>query len=141
MKTITRHEFLRLTVTFVGAGVALGCSSSSSSSGGTNDAGNGNDAGGGDSASNADTGSSGSCASNGAKNGTISANHGHSLTIAAADFATAAEHTYDIQGTASHTHQITLSVANFQTLLGGGTVTVTSTTNVGHSHAVQVECA
>ena len=49
--------------------------------------------------------------------------------------------TYDITGTATHGHTVTLSAADFTTLMGGGSVTVNSTSDSAHTHAVTVRCA
>ena len=79
-----------------------------------------------------------SCSSEGAA---ITANHGHSLSIAAADLDSTTARTYSIQGAAGHAHSITLSPAQLASLKAGGTVTVTSTTDFAHEHAVTVTCA
>jgi hypothetical protein len=66
----------------------------------------------------------------------IANNHGHALTIPAADLDSVVAKTYNIQGSAAHNHTVTLSAAQFATLKGGGMVTVTSSTAVGHDHVV-----
>jgi hypothetical protein len=79
-------------------------------------------------------------------NDTIAGNHGHVLTIAAADLDSTVDKTYDIQGSAAHTHSVTLTVANLQALKAGMTVTVISSTSpIGpagaHEHSVAILCA
>lgn len=83
----------------------------------------------------------GGLSSCGAEGAAISGNHGHSLSIAAADLDSTTAKTYSIQGAASHAHSITLSPAQLASLKAGGTVTVTSTTDLAHEHAVSVTCA
>jgi hypothetical protein len=71
---------------------------------------------------------------------TISANHGHVLDITAADKMAGAAKDYDIRGTATHSHIVSLSADNFATLNTGGTVNVTSTVTLGHSHDLSIKC-
>ena len=73
----------------------------------------------------------------------ISANHGHTLTIPAADLDSPTARTYDIAGVAGHSHQVTFSPAQLQQLKAGTTVAVASTPfpGDGHSHNVSVTCA
>lgn len=79
-----------------------------------------------------------SCGSTGAA---IAGNHGHTLTIAAADLDATTAQTYDIQGGATHGHTITLSPTQLAALKAGQSVTVTSSTDLSHDHAVTVTCA
>jgi hypothetical protein len=70
-------------------------------------------------------------------NGVISANHGHTATIQAAQInGGAAIVGMNIQGTAPHLHTISVSQAEIQTLANRQPVTVTSTTDNGHNHTV-----
>ena len=84
-----------------------------------------------------------SCGSSGAS---ISANHGHAVTLPQADLSSSTAMTYSIMGTATHDHTITLSVAQLTSLkTPGATVVVASTvTNVAgigsHGHDVTVSC-
>ena len=71
----------------------------------------------------------------------ISANHGHVLTVPAADAAVAVTKTYGIQGTASPDHQITITSAQFASLAAGKTFDIASTNTFGHTHVVTVVCA
>ncbi len=73
---------------------------------------------------------------------TISGNHGHTLTVSAADVAAAADKTYDITGGAGHSHSVMITAAQFGMLASGMTVSVTSTSGGGHTHNVTVsDCA
>jgi hypothetical protein len=118
--SVSRQEFLRFAVTFVGAAAAAtlaGCSSSSSAD---------------------------AACSNGGKDTAISSNHGHSLKVPAADISAGQGGTYNIQGVADHNHTVTLSGDQLKTLASGGTVTVTSSLNIpggDHTHNVTVGCA
>ncbi|MEW5742665.1 MAG: hypothetical protein AB1938_27355, partial [Myxococcota bacterium] len=86
-------------------------------------------------------GSASTCTTNGAHHTNISSNHGHALMVPAADFQATGDRTYNIQGTSGHPHTITLTEAQRATILGGGTVTVTSSQDAGHTHSVTVACA
>ena len=71
---------------------------------------------------------------------TIGANHGHVLTVTAADVQAGVEVTYSIMGTATHDHSVKLTPQMFQQLLAGSTISTTSSTT-GHSHPIMVVCA
>ncbi len=90
-----------------------------------------------------DTGgsTSGNCLTNGTKLGTISSNHGHNITIPKADVVAGIEKSYDITGSSSHPHSITVTVANFEKLKKNEQISITSSTDNGHSHGVSVSCA
>jgi hypothetical protein len=70
----------------------------------------------------------------------ISGNHGHALVIAKSDLDSPTQMTYDIHGVADHTHSVTFSTAQLAQLKAGTSVTVTSTTTLGHEHDVSVTC-
>src|SRR6185503_14082882 len=76
---------------------------------------------------------------------TIGTNHPmpHMLTVPPADITAGTEKTYNIQGASMHPHSVTLTAANFATLAGGGSITVTSTSGgtPAHTHMVTVSCA
>jgi hypothetical protein len=95
--------------------------------------------GGDDGGSAVDAPSSASCTMNGTI-ATIDGNHGHTLTIPAADVVAGVERTYDITGTSPHSHMVTVSAANMATLAANGTVQVTSTSGGAHTHTVSVRC-
>ena len=76
---------------------------------------------------------------------TIAGNHGHLLTVAAADLNSTTDRMYDIQGSAAHNHIVTLTVANLAALKAGMTVQVQSSVSpVGpagsHNHSVSILC-
>jgi hypothetical protein len=73
----------------------------------------------------------------------ISANHGHSLTIPAADVNSTVNITYSIEGGAGHIHNVTLTPADFAMIKAKTAVTVTSTLGGSpmHTHDVTVNCA
>lgn len=77
----------------------------------------------------------------GASGAAIAGNHGHSLSIARADLDSATNKTYNITGTANHAHSVTFTPAQLQALKAGQSVTVTSTTDSAHDHAVTASCA
>lgn len=72
---------------------------------------------------------------------TIGGNHGHVLVVPPEDVQAGQERTYDIQGGSAHNHRVTLTSANFATLAGGGTITVSSSNDAFHQHSVTVRCA
>jgi hypothetical protein len=82
------------------------------------------------------------CAVNGTS-ATISSNHGHVIMVTAAQVNAGVDMTYDIMGSADHTHSVTVTAANFATLQSNanGSVMVTSTSGNGHTHSVTVICA
>ncbi|TDQ25564.1 hypothetical protein [Tenacibaculum caenipelagi] len=83
---------------------------------------------------------SGNCIDNGT-NSTISANHGHTLTVSKEDVQAGAQKSYSIQGSSSHNHTVTLTAANFSSLQSNNSITVGSTNDDGHTHSVTVSCA
>lgn len=101
--------------------------------------------GGGDDAGNGNGGLPPNLTSCGADGASISSNHFHAVTIAVADLSSSTNKVYSIQGAADHDHQITLTVAQLQTLKGGASVTVNSTTTTttafgAHAHQVLITC-
>ncbi|MBE7453039.1 MAG: hypothetical protein HS111_30440 [Kofleriaceae bacterium] len=75
-----------------------------------------------------------------ALNENIGSNHGHVLTVSAADVQAGTERTYDIQGSSIHGHSVTLTATHFAMLAQNQTVSVTSTSSGGHSHTVTITC-
>jgi len=82
-----------------------------------------------------------SCIDNGAKPLSISANHGHTLTIPKADVASGVSKSYNIIGSATHAHEVTLSPDDFAKLKNNEQIGIVSTNNVGHEHTIVVRCA
>ena len=75
----------------------------------------------------------------------ISDNHGHTLTIPAADVDSTVAITYSILGIADHDHTITLTPAQLAQIKNSTSVTVSSsidrsTLYASHFHAVTVNC-
>jgi len=68
--------------------------------------------------------------------GVISANHGHTAVVLAAQITAGNAVSLDIQGQATHAHQVSVSQANLATLKSRQPVSVTSTTDASHSHTV-----
>lgn len=82
------------------------------------------------------------CATNGTSS-TITANHGHTITVTASEIAAAADKTYTLLGSADHMHTVTITAGNFATLNSNanGSIMVTSTSTNAHTHSVTVLCA
>ena len=90
-------------------------------------------------------GNQGPASSCGSSDGQITGNHGHLLTVPAADLTSTIAMTYSIMGSATHDHLLTLSPSDLAQLNSGGTVTeVSSLTDAApfgpHSHDVTVTC-
>ncbi len=98
----------------------------------------------GDALADASDSGSNACLQNGAKNGVllnVSDGTGHALVVPKADIMAGVQKTYSIQGASTHVHNVTLTAADFQKLQQGTMTTVTSTTDLQHSHQVPVICA
>jgi hypothetical protein len=119
--SMSRKQFLR---TLVGAGIGVAgvatLAACGDDGGGTPDA------------------AGGSCTT---PTATIGSNHGHTMTVAKAEVTAGVAKSYDITGAGGHTHTVMVSAANFVTLAGGGTVTITSSSGNAHTHDVVVMCA
>jgi len=72
---------------------------------------------------------------------TISTNHGHAITVAAADIVAGVDKTYNIKGGSAHPHTVMISAAMFTMLKAGMSVMVTSSLDAGHTHSVMVTCS
>lgn len=107
---------------------------------GTNDAGS-NDAGN-DDAATGDSGSDGSVASCSTVSTLIGANHGHTLTVPAADVAAGVEKSYTLTTNGTHSHTLLVTAAEFATLATGASVVKDSATSPspGHEHTVTLMC-
>ncbi len=79
------------------------------------------------------------CTSNGTQS-SISANHGHTLTVPSSDVVTGTARTYSIQGSSGHDHMVTLSANDFASLQNNNSISVNSTNDDGHTHSVTVSC-
>jgi hypothetical protein len=74
--------------------------------------------------------------SSGDRPGTISANHGHTATIVAAQLTAGNAISLDIRGQATHPHTVAISQAEMAQIAGNQRVSKESTTEEGHSHTV-----
>ena len=70
---------------------------------------------------------------------TISANHGHAVTVPEADIRAGVQKQYSIQGTSAHRHFITVTATMFAMLREGTPVSVISG-GVTHRHTVTIAC-
>ena len=96
--------------------------------------------GGDDDGGDATDGSDGDCLANGTQV-VISSNHGHLVTVPAADVEAGAQKTYTLSNADGHTHDMVLTADHFTDLQGGSMVTVQTTSFGSHSHSVTVMCA
>jgi hypothetical protein len=69
-------------------------------------------------------------------NGNVSANHGHVATITGAQITTGSAVSLNIQGTATHPHTVSVSQSQLSALSNRQSVTITSSTDNGHTHDV-----
>ncbi|MGE0327881.1 MAG: hypothetical protein AB7K71_26120 [Polyangiaceae bacterium] len=162
---MSRKQFIRGALWAAGAVMVLPGCGSDDDGGGSGGSGNGGSGNGGSGGSNGGSGGSGNGGAGGTNGGsggttggsagatggsggtgmtgcgaTIMANHGHVLMVSQADVDAAADKTYDIMGSSAHTHSVTVTAADFTTLAGGGSITVTSTTSLSHMHTITVMC-
>jgi hypothetical protein len=72
----------------------------------------------------------------GDKAGSISANHGHTVTITAAQLTAAAAVSLQLTVGDGHTHGVTLSAAEVTQIAGSTRVSKESSSDTGHSHTV-----
>ena len=118
--TLTRKEFLSTVMTAAagaaGAALLVAC-------------GGGSD----------DDDSGGNCVMSGASVN-IGGNHGHSMSVTAAEVSAGVAKTYDIRGSADHTHSVTISAGAFAMLATNQSAMTISTTVDNHSHNIMVSC-
>jgi hypothetical protein len=67
---------------------------------------------------------------------TISANHGHSAVVTAAEIDAGGAIVLDIQGSATHNHRVAISASDLMTIAAGGRVSHQSSTTESHDHTV-----
>jgi hypothetical protein len=72
----------------------------------------------------------------GDKAGSVSANHGHTAVITAAQLSAGGALNLGIRGSSNHPHSISLSASQVSTIASGGRVSVTSTVDDAHDHTV-----
>ena len=80
------------------------------------------------------------CLMNGAV-GSISSNHGHSLTVSNTDVDLGIEKQYSIEGSATHSHMVTVTGSDFASLKINQQISIASTSGDGHNHSVTISCA
>jgi hypothetical protein len=72
----------------------------------------------------------------GDKNGSVSANHGHTAIVTGAQITAASAITLDIRGTGDHPHTVSLTAAEVTQIGAGTRVSKTSTVDASHDHIV-----
>lgn len=95
-----------------------------------------------DDASAGDAGSDGSVASCSTVSTIIGTNHGHTLTVPAADVAAGVDKSYTLTANGTHSHTLLVTAAEFATLATGASVIKDSapTPFPGHEHTVTLMC-
>ena len=81
-------------------------------------------------------GGGGNGGGDGSVSGTISGNHGHVATITAAQLTAGNAVALDITGSANHSHSVSLAAQDILDVAARKTVAKASTTNSGHDHTV-----
>ena len=123
IRKIDRREFTAASVMALLSGVAItlsGCGGSSSNPAAP---------------SNPSSPSNGT-SSSADRTGAISANHGHTAMVTAAQITAANAVTLSIQGSADHPHSVELSAADVQQIGNNQRVSRTSTSDQAHTHTV-----
>jgi hypothetical protein len=72
----------------------------------------------------------------GSRTGAISANHGHTAMVTAAQIGAAGALTLDIRGTSDHPHTVVLSAADLAAMGAGQRVSRVSSNDDAHTHTV-----
>jgi hypothetical protein len=72
----------------------------------------------------------------GDKSGNVSANHGHTAVVTAAQITAASAVSLDIRGSGDHPHTVSLSAAEVTQIGAGTRVSKTSTVEMAHDHIV-----
>ena len=120
--TLDRREFTRLSLLSMLSGVAItisGCGGGGG--GGSNNPGGPSNPG------------------DGSKSGAISANHGHAVTITAAELSAGGQLVLTLRGTAGvpeHTHSVALTAAEVVSIRDGARVSKVSSNTDAHDHTV-----
>ena len=149
-KPMTRKDFITLTFTLIGSGVALDACSSSNNNGGT--AGNN-----GTSGTNGAAGATGGSTGAGGSGTSACTNplpetqdpdglgHIHSLDVPASLLDSTSDQTINTgsamsPGAAAHMHTVVLTVAMLATLKAGGSVDAPSGFTLSHMHSYTINC-
>jgi hypothetical protein len=77
------------------------------------------------------------------ENGTgtsIGSNHKHSILVSADDVSRGETKTYNIQGDSEHGHQVTVTSSHFSKLKNNESVSIDSSSDSGHLHAISIGC-
>jgi hypothetical protein len=71
----------------------------------------------------------------------IDSGHSHAVTVLGADIETppATDQTIDTTSSGGHKHTITLTSQDYQSIKDGNEVTVTSSSNSGHTHTFKIK--
>jgi len=71
----------------------------------------------------------------------IDSGHSHAVTVLGADIETppATDQTIDTTSSGGHKHTITLTSQDYQSMKDGNEVTVTSSSNSGHTHTFKIK--
>ena len=72
----------------------------------------------------------------GNETGTVSANHGHTAEISAAELSAGNALSLDIRGTADHPHTVELTMNDVMAIDNGDSVSKTSSVDAAHDHTV-----
>ncbi|MCL5244208.1 hypothetical protein M4I21_00195 [Cellulophaga sp. 20_2_10] len=81
----------------------------------------------------------GNCIENGALT-TVVGNHGHALDVTKQDIINGTTKTYNLEGSAGHMHMLTITTENFTSLKTNNAITIATSTNAGHAHAITIGC-
>jgi hypothetical protein len=79
---------------------------------------------------------SGTTSAGGDRNGAISANHGHTAVVAAAQLGASGGISLNIQGSSGHPHTVALSGAELSAIAANQRVSKESSNDAGHTHTV-----
>ncbi|MGJ8733234.1 MAG: hypothetical protein ACSHW4_08805 [Cellulophaga sp.] len=85
-------------------------------------------------------GPKGNCIENGTIT-TVVGNHGHLLEVTKQDITNGTTKTYNLEGSAGHMHMLTITTEDFATLKTNNAITIATSTNAGHTHAITIGCA
>ena len=157
---MTRKQFIVLTFSLVGTGAAVAScdddDSNQTGTGGSSGTGRGGTTGTGGSAGTTGAGGTGGGASGttgtggapaaactnplGAMQVPDSTMHTHTMTVPSSVLDATSAQTFTTGIAAGHTHMVTLQPSQLATMKGGGSVTVTSSTDDLHAHMFVVSC-
>ncbi len=73
--------------------------------------------------------------------GSVSSNHGHSISVSKADIEAGVTKQYNIQGSSNHSHSVTVSESDFTSLKSNQQIQLATSSGGGHTHSVIISCA